>query len=124
MKHTLILFLLTGSVLATTPEALPVNEDSEQHHTTIPPVVIKFETAIRNIRDERSAAEATAQVQELVPHMKELLRGQTWQNEQERQQLAQILNAAFNLLLTEPPCYGSRELAAAIEDLLQLFTKK
>lgn len=97
---------------------------AESHMGTMPPPILEFEACIRSIQDERSAAHAAAQVEQLVPRLKELLTEQTWQNAEEALILAQILNTAFNLLLTEPPCYGSQELEKAIGDLLSLFTQQ
>ena len=91
---------------------------------TMPPVVLEFESCVRSIRDERSAAAAVKHMQDLLPQMKSTLQGNVWQNQEEALILAQILNSAFALLLTEPPCYGSPELAAAINELLQLFTEE
>lgn len=90
--------------------------------SSMPPIVMEFESCISKIQDERSAAQATEQVQKLIPPMKELVQGQVWQNPEDALVLAQVLNAAFNLLLTEPPCYGSQGLARAINELLALFT--
>ncbi len=110
--------------MADAPAYFAEQATPEQRLNTMPPVVAEFETCIRNIRDERSAANAAEQVQKLAPQMKALLHGQTWQNAEDALILAQILSSAFNLLLTEPPCYGSQQLAAAIEELLQLFTEE
>lgn len=123
------LLMLPGSMLlladapATLPEMLPPPE-TENRVSSLPPVVMEFETCISKIHDERTAIDATAQVQALVPRMKELLLARHWENPEDALVLAQILNAAFNLLLTEPPCYGSPELAEAIGELLSVFTGK
>ncbi len=114
---------LPADAPATLPETLPTPEP-ESKVSSMPPVVMEFETCISKIRDERTAIDSTAQVQALVPRMKELLIARHWDNQEDALVLAQILNSAFNLLLTEPPCYGSPELAAAIGELLSVFTGK
>lgn len=125
----LLIVALTSSMLLAVAEPAPQPEvaapaDAEFSLSSMPPVVLEFESCIRGIRDERSAIDSTAQVQALVPRMKELLQTQIWENPEEALILAQILNSAFNLLLTEPPCYGSPELAEAIGELLSVFTGK
>lgn len=117
--HRSILFLIGVLLIGhTTADTLPAPEP------TMPPVVLEFESCVRSIRDERSAAAAVQQMQDLLPQMKATLQGKVWQNQEEALILAQILNSAFALLLTEPACYGSQELAAAINELLQLFTEE
>lgn len=123
------LLMLPGSMslLADAPATLPdapLAPEPERKMSSMPPVVMEFESCISKIRDERSAIDSTAQVQALVPRMKELLLARRWENPEDALVLAQILNSAFNLLLTEPPCYGSPELAAAIGELLSVFTGK
>ncbi len=123
----LLIVALPSSMLLAVEEPAPQPEaaapaDAEFSLSSMPPVVLEFESCIRGIRDERSAIDSTAQVQALVPRMKELLQKQIWENPEEALILAQILNSAFNLLLTEPPCYGSPELAEAIGELLSVFT--
>lgn len=123
----LLIVALPSSMLLAVAEPAPQPEaaapaDAEFSLSSMPPVVLEFESCIRGIRDERSAIDSTAQVQALVPRMKELLQKQIWENPEEALILAQILNSAFNLLLTEPPCYGSPELAEAIGELLSVFT--
>lgn len=125
----LLIVALPSSMLLAVAEPAPQPEvaapaDAEFSLSSMPPVVLEFESCIRGIRDERSAIDSTAQVQALVPRMKELLQTQIWENPEEALILAQILNSAFNLLLTEPPCYGSPELAEAIGELLSVFTGK
>ena len=119
MSRTLLFLisaLLTGHATADT---LPEPESSAP---AMPPVVLEFESCVRSIRDERSAAAAVKHMQDLLPQMKATLQGKVWQNQEEALILAQILNSAFTLLLTEPPCYGSQELAATIQELLSLFS--
>lgn len=99
-----------------------VQSEWEPRQRSFPPIVMEFESCISKVKDERSAAQVAVQVQELIPLMKVLLQGQVWHNQEEALVLAQVLNTAFNLLLTEPPCYGSQELAQAINELLSLFT--
>lgn len=125
----LLIVALPSSMLLAVAEPAPQPEvaapaDAEFSLSSMPPVVLEFESCIRGIRDERSAIDSTAQVQSLVPRMKELLQTQIWENPEEALILAQVLNSAFNLLLTEPPCYGSPELAEAIGELLSVFTGK
>lgn len=125
----LLIVALPCSMLLAVADPAPQPEvaapaDAEFSLSSMPPVVLEFESCIRGIRDERSAIDSTAQVQALVPRMKELLQTQIWENPEEALILAQILNSAFNLLLTEPPCYGSPELAEAIGELLSVFTGK
>lgn len=125
----LLIVALPSSMLLAVAEPAPQPEvaapaDAEFSLSSMPPVVLEFESCIRGIRDERSAIDSTAQVQALVPRMKELLQTQIWENPEEALILAQVLNSAFNLLLTEPPCYGSPELAEAIGELLSVFTGK
>lgn len=118
------LFLWSCLPLAAEPAAEPPAPDSVSAAPirTMPPDVLEFESCIRLIRDERSAAELAPRVQVIVPRLQKLLRGQVWQNPEEALVLAQILNSAFHLLLTDPPCYGSAELAASLNELLSLFT--
>jgi|GEM_PF-2485824 len=125
----LLIVALPSSMLLAVAEPAPQPEvaapaDAEFSLSSMPSVVLEFESCIRGIRDERSAIDSTAQVQALVPRMKELLQTQIWENPEEALILAQILNSAFNLMLTEPPCYGSPELAEAIGELLSVFTGK
>ena len=115
--------LLLADVPATLPET-PLPPEAENKVSSMPPMVMEFETCISKIRDERTAIDSTAQVQALVPRIKELILFQRWENPEDALVLAQVLNSAFNLLLTEPPCYGSPELAAAIGELLSVFTGK
>lgn len=123
----MLMVTLPGSMCFAAAEPAPQTEASAPvgagfSLSSMPPVVLEFESCIRGIRDERSAIDSTAQVQALVPRMKELLQAQRWENPEEAFILAQILNSAFNLLLTDPPCYGSPELAEAIGELLSVFT--
>lgn len=128
-RHIPMLMLLSSMPLqadapAVTPEYSVDAPSEEFKPSSMPAVVLEFESCIRQIRDERSAIAQTSQVQALVPRMKELLLSRRWENPEEALVLAQILNSAFNLLLTEPPCYGSPELASALGELLSLFSGK
>ena len=108
--------------IATADSDTPAEQAAAPHAATMPPVVLEFEACVRQVRDERSAAAAVTHMKALLPQMKALLQGQVWQNQEEALILAQILNSAFTLLLTEPPCYGAQELAQVLGELLSLFT--
>ena len=118
----LLLSHLPAMADAVDEQAAMPTQGATAPYGNMPPVVLEFESCIRGIHDERSAANAVQEIQSLVPRLKSQLQGKVWENQEEALILAQILNSAFNLLLTEPPCYGSQELAAAIGELLALFT--